>query len=274
MPTAAAAGIIVKPCREGLYVMSLVNIIGNATYGLGNTGPTVQAIQFALRERGYVQLTGTGYFGTQTDTAVEDFQRRHGLDVDGVVGPATAAAIDAAAVAKPDSDVSKTPLWLTVSLDNVGLKEGAGAKDNKELISDIRTVTKDYQHDATPWCGGWAGFCLVKAGYKASSKPLWALSYSDVKSEPFVKLMGPALGAIAVKIRNGGGHVTFVAGRTRGGALACCGGNQNDMVNVSPYDPGVFIGYYWPKGAPMPKAVGFNTLPIVNTLGKPVSSEA
>ncbi len=74
-----------------------------------------------------------------------------------------------------------------------------------------------------------------RPGEKPSSKPLWALSYSDTKNEPVVKLAGPAVGAIAVKTRNGGGHVTFVAGRTRGGTLACCGGNQNDEVNVSPY---------------------------------------
>jgi uncharacterized protein (TIGR02594 family) len=117
-------------------------------------------------------------------------------------------------------------------------------------------------------------FCLVKAGEKPSSQPLWALSYSDTKNQPFVKLPGPAVGAIAVKSRNGGGHVTNVAGRTRGGALACCGGNQNDEVNVSPYREDVFIGFYWPKGAPLPAVTGFNHLPIVTNAGRPVSSEA
>jgi uncharacterized protein (TIGR02594 family) len=88
---------------------------------------------------------------------------------------------------------------------------------------------------------------LSKAGEKPSRLPLWALSYSDTKNQLFVKLAGPALGAIAVKKRNGGGHVTFVAGRTRGGALACCGGNQNDEVNISPYREDVLVGFFWPK---------------------------
>lgn len=257
--------------------MSVAATVGSGVYQLGDSGAVVKAVQLALRGLGY-KLTGTGYFGTQTDTAVEDFQRRSGLRVDGVVGPNTAKAIDAASVpkSKPAAVMAgaSTPLWLAVSLDNIGLKEGAGTKDNKELIADIRTVASDYQHDATPWCAGWVSFCLSKAGFKASTQPLWALSYSDVKNQPVVKLAAPCMGAIAVKTRNGGGHVTFVAGRTKGGTLACCGGNQNDEVNVSPYAEAAFVGFFWPKNAPLPAKTGFWSLPIVNTLGKPVTSEA
>lgn len=255
--------------------MSITAIIGKHTYRMGDSGDAVKQIQLALRARGYVQLTGTGYFGTQTDTAVEDFQRTAGLEVDGVFGPATARALDAA-TSKPSSAAvrSATPLWLAAALNDIGMKEGKGAKDNPELIADIRTVAKDYQHDATPWCAYIMSYWLVKSGYKASSQPGWALSYSDTKHQPLVKLDGPALGAIAVKTRNGGGHVTLVAGRTKGGALACCGGNQNDEVNVSPYPESAFVGFFWPKSAPLPTKMGFWTLPVVNTAGRPVSSEA
>jgi hypothetical protein len=89
-----------------------------------------------------------------------------------------------------------------------------------------------------------------------------------------MRLAGPALGAIAVKSRVGGGHVTFVAGRTRGNALACCGGNQNDAVNVSAYREDVFKGFYWPKGRALPVLVGMGNLPIVTSAGRPVASEA
>jgi uncharacterized protein (TIGR02594 family) len=203
------------------------------------------------------------------------FQKRAGARVDDKVGSETAKKIDAAinapVVAQP---ASGRPAWLEVSLSHLGMKEGQGAADNAELVADIRTVAKDYQHDATPWCAGWVSFCLAKAGEKPTSQPLWALSYSDTKNQPVVKLAGPAVGAIAVKTRNGGGHVTFVAGRTSSGALACCGGNQNDEVNVSPYLESVFIGFYWPKNTPLPQKIGINNLPIVSTAGKPVMSEA
>jgi uncharacterized protein (TIGR02594 family) len=159
------------------------------------------------------------------------------------------------------------PLWLQCSLDHIGMKEGAGSADNKELVADIKTVAPDYQHDATPWCAGWVSFCLARAGQKPSSQPLWALSYSDTANQPVVKLTGPAVGAIAVKTRNGGGHVTFVTGRNKNGLLACCGGNQNDMVNISEYRADVFKGFYWPKGAPLPTKIGIALLPIVTSSG-------
>jgi uncharacterized protein (TIGR02594 family) len=249
--------------------MTITALVAAKPLRMGANGDAVRQIQLALKARGY-PLTGTGYYGNQTDSAVEDFQRRNGLPVTGDVDSITAQALDNPAKAQS----MPVPLWLSVSLAHLGMKEGAGAADNKELVADIRSVASDYQHDATPWCAGWVSFCLSKAGEKPSGLPLWALSYSDTRNQPFVKLAGPAVGAIAVKTRNGGGHVTFVAGRTRSGALACCGGNQNDEVNVSPYLESAFVGFFWPKGASLPAWVGAGHLPIVTSAGKPVSSEA
>lgn len=248
--------------------MTIAALVAAASLRMGATGDAVKQIQLALKARGY-PLTGTGWFGPQTDTAVEDLQRLAGLPSTGIVDAATAAVLD-----RPFAGSSGAPLWLSVSLAHLGLHEGVGAADNRELIADIHSVASDYQHDATPWCAGWVSFCLAKAGEKPSSLPLWALSYSDVKNQPFVRLPGPAVGAIAVKTRDGGGHVTFVAGRTRGGALACCGGNQNDEVNVSPYLESAFVGFFWPKGVTVPVLTGIGHLPIVTSAGKPVSSEA
>lgn len=255
--------------------MTIQALVGANIYQLGSSGDAVRQIQLALAKLGY-PLNGTGYFGTATDTAVEAFQRRAGIDVDGEVGGATSAAIDHALSAPQApapttrADISK-PLWLQVSLANIGLKEGPGASDNAELVADIRTVADDYEHDATPWCAGWVSFCLVKAGIKPSASPLWALSYAEGWGQ---RLAGPAVGAIAVKTRTGGGHVTFIAGRTRNGLLACCGGNQNDMVNISEYRPDIFNkGFYWPKSVALPASVGTMTLPIVNASGK-ILSEA
>ncbi|WP_262048666.1 TIGR02594 family protein [Bradyrhizobium sp. Bra78] len=249
--------------------MTIAALIAAGPLRMGASGPAVQAVQLALKARGY-PLTGTGYFGPQTDSAVEDYQRRLGQPVTGAVDAAMAALLDRPVVSAPPA----VPLWLSVSLAHLGLKEGAGSADNRELVADIKSVAADYQHDATPWCAGWVSFCLSRAGEKPSSQPLWALSYADAKHQPVLRLAGPAVGAIAVKTRNGGGHVTFVAGRTKGLALGCCGGNQNDEVNVSPYRPDVFVGFYWPKGAALPAQVGINTLPVVGTAGKPVASEA
>lgn len=54
----------------------------------GSDGSAVSALQHAL---GMGQVTG--HFGTVTAHAVRAFQRSHGLEVDGIVGPQTAAAL-------------------------------------------------------------------------------------------------------------------------------------------------------------------------------------
>ena len=56
----------------------------------GSTGPLVKALQEAL---GLPPQDRTGYFGPITEQAVRRFQVDHGLTVDGIVGPETAAAL-------------------------------------------------------------------------------------------------------------------------------------------------------------------------------------
>jgi hypothetical protein len=67
------------------------------TLRLGDTGPDVKRVQTILSG---VNASGfrpeaSGRFGPETKTAVEFFQIRHGLDVDGVAGPKTIAKLRA-----------------------------------------------------------------------------------------------------------------------------------------------------------------------------------
>lgn len=132
--------------------MTIAALIAAGPLRQGAAGDAVKTIQLALRARGY-PLTGTGWFGPATDTAVEDFQRRSGLPATGVVDGPTARALDVpSGVAKPS-----VPLWLAVSLAHLGLKEAPGAANNRELVADIKSVAPDYQNDATSRSGRFPG---------------------------------------------------------------------------------------------------------------------
>lgn len=55
----------------------------------GDTGPTVLALQISLRFEGYSYLNGTGVYSGNTLSAVQDFQRKNGINPSGIVGSKT-----------------------------------------------------------------------------------------------------------------------------------------------------------------------------------------
>lgn len=59
----------------------------------GSRGELVTTLQKRLKTWGYYTGSVDGIFGSQTEQAVKYFQRKNGLAVDGIVGPATAKAV-------------------------------------------------------------------------------------------------------------------------------------------------------------------------------------
>jgi uncharacterized protein (TIGR02594 family) len=161
----------------------------------------------------------------------------------------------------------EVPQWLEVMRAITGLTEEPGEADNPKIVGmreviaraypEMRSYCDLYEHDSTAWCGLAAAACVTVAGYRPpfgatdTDKFLWAQSFA---SDPgFEGIDTPRVGAIVVMTREGGGHVTMYEGKTNG-SISCRGGNQSDCVCVSNYDPNTVIGYYWPKGAPLPPA--------------------
>lgn len=68
-------------------------------------------VQQRLKNWGYYTGNVDGIFGTLTRTAVRKFQKNNGLQVDGIVGPKTAAAIGFY-LASDDNSVSNNDLYL------------------------------------------------------------------------------------------------------------------------------------------------------------------
>ena len=183
------------------------------------------------------------------------------------VSPAVMAALGLAtddeieiAVPMPDSGQPPEtgpggPDWLARAIALLGLYERPGAADNPAILDMARIcggqIAATYKHDAIAWCALFVNYCLVASGH-AGNDSLWALDFANYGR----KLSGPAVGAIACKRREGGGHVFIVRGRDSAGRLVGIGGNQSDMVCDEEFDSEAIVSYNWPEDAALPSAVG------------------
>jgi peptidoglycan hydrolase-like protein with peptidoglycan-binding domain len=68
-------------------------VLPKATLKLGDSGPAVKELQRALTSLGYASGKADGDFGSSTQRALMTFQTAHQLAPDGVLGPATRAAL-------------------------------------------------------------------------------------------------------------------------------------------------------------------------------------
>jgi len=66
---------------------------GSGVLRLNDTGDQVSALQRRLTDLGYFSGPVTGFFGSQTQSAVINFQQANRLTADGMVGASTASAI-------------------------------------------------------------------------------------------------------------------------------------------------------------------------------------
>ena len=86
----------------------------------GMSGQDVVALQQDLTKLGHYNYSVTGYFGTKTKSAVEDFQKTNGLVVDGIVGRNTLNIIKN--VLKSSSSLSSNNGFYTKSWFDGGTK--------------------------------------------------------------------------------------------------------------------------------------------------------
>lgn len=93
---------------------SAAAISAQPTLRRGTQGAAVVRLQVALGRAGH-PVAPDGYFGSQTEGAVRDFQGAEGLTVDGVVGKDTWAALDRAADGVPSTVPDTSRLLLPLS---------------------------------------------------------------------------------------------------------------------------------------------------------------
>lgn len=66
---------------------------GYSSYGTADKRESVKALQNILNEKGGYGLEADGYFGSNTESAVRQFQTANSLVIDGIVGPQTWGAL-------------------------------------------------------------------------------------------------------------------------------------------------------------------------------------
>lgn len=138
-----------------------------AVLGRRSRGRAVQKAQRALNAKGFGPLTADGVFGRLTEEAVIQFQQSENLDADGLVGPATRAALFAEQEPPPPEDAQgELSLLLSGTLPAIAVCGEAirwlGVAEDPPGSNRVQGLTNGYadhwhipfsgQEPAYPWC--------------------------------------------------------------------------------------------------------------------------
>lgn len=208
-----------------------------------------------------------------TPTLVADLQKA----LDGtaaLIGPAAAAVLDdpksVSPIRKPDQSTTRPlppanpaggPEWYALAIAELGKRE-IGDTNNGPEITRYRGLAR-CGSPGDPWCAIFVNAMLALCKNPTVSGTKSALSRSFADHRDFVKLAGPAKGAVVVFWRispnSGKGHVGFYFGETAD-SVDVLGGNEDNMVQIAPTSKKQLIGHYWPASVALP-AIGKIVVP-------------
>jgi len=201
-------------------------------------GADVLALQTKLEALGYAPGPLDGIYGVATESAVRAFQRDHDLQIDGIVGPRTRAALGA--LRKPSrrranqrspSDVGLQA--LDEALRHVGTRE-------RPRGSNRTMFGRWFGIDGVPWCNIFMSYCfavgaryVLCAGFKGPGVYRNGCTYVPT-TEAWLRATGmwtgrttPLAGDLAIFDWNGGvpDHIGIVASDLEGGRFETIEGN-------------------------------------------------
>jgi uncharacterized protein (TIGR02594 family) len=194
-------------------------------------------------------------------------------DTVALLGPAADAVLDdpksaPPAITNPDQSTTRpvtpnataaAPEWYKLASQEIGTREENN--NSGAAIARYRKLAQCGQ-DHDPWCAIFANamFALCNPPLAGTRSPS-SQSFRD--NSHFVKLTGPALGAVVVFWRtspnSGLGHVGFYYGESSE-SIYVLGGNEGDMVQIEPMSKNQVIGYWWPASVNLP-AIGKIVVP-------------
>lgn len=221
----------------------------------GMVGNDVLQLQRRLYEIGFTDIVADGDFGDVTETSVRAFQTRNNLDPDGEVGELTWIALNSpnAPIVKPPLNppspikYGEAPPWYKVAESLIGFHETGENRGIEKLIAGAHCGSL-----GDPWCAIGINYELETSNVPGSRS---AMARSFETNKNFVKLSGPALGAITTMWRgslaSGQGHVFLYDGENSKGVRGI-GANEDDQVKRSFHERSRITGYWWPKSVPLP----------------------
>jgi uncharacterized protein (TIGR02594 family) len=248
--------------------------------GFSNASPhlreEVRTMQRQLRRWGY-SIPTDGQFGPRTYDIVRDFQKKRGLDSDGIVGPGTWDALLAAnatniatsfvdshvdtrpiedTVSKPANETpapaGNVPAWMTIAKKEQGTHEIRGRSANPRIIAYHAATDLRARSDEVAWCSSFVNWCLKQCGIKGTN------SAAAASWKKWGNATSARYGAIAVvynarmagsSLTASGNHVAFLVEETKT-HYVLLGGNQSNSVKVSHYPKAKWklLALRWPSG--------------------------
>lgn len=192
---------------------------------------TVIAIQKQLAELGLDPGPVDGVRGRLTIRAIKEFQREHGLAVDGLIGPATLGLLFGGTGSAPSN--ADLP-WYEEARRLMGTKEIEGRNSNPTILDWASPLNLDYRSDDIPWCGLFVAHCIAAT---LPDEPLPNGPLSARNWRRFGRACEPTMGAVLVfwrtdRLRSPNGHVGFYAGEDEA-SFYVLGGNQSDSVSIA-----------------------------------------
>jgi peptidoglycan hydrolase-like protein with peptidoglycan-binding domain len=174
-------------------------------YTLGEKGDSVIKIQQLLHKYGYMSSSNvTGYYGEVTQSAVKAFQKRNGLNADGLVGAVTMNKITGRNVKKAGSSGSSGG-----SSKKGTMKGGSG-------VSGLLSVARSKKGCPYVWgakgpnsfdCSGFIYWCLNRVGVRQSY--LTTYGWRSVSRYTRIKSFGSLKAGDIILVK---GHIGIVAG--------------------------------------------------------------
>ena len=216
-------------------------------------------VQRRLHALGY-SLTIDGIPGRETIRTVKLFQAKAGLVVDGLAGPKTIAALNAAVAVAPGmpqlDEINVTPPWIDNVRQRLGLQEHRDDKTLRAYLDSDGSTVGDPA--LIPWCGDLVqtALALTLPEEELPANPFYAINWAGWGLQvPQGQVLKGAIGTKKRFDNNGhmvGGHVFFVIGHDATNFHAL-GGNQNNSISIALIAKAKLNGSLrWPKTWPMP----------------------